>query len=325
MISIIVPAYNAEKTIERCILSVLAQTYKDFQLIIVNDGSTDTTANICEKYKDDSRLTIINQENKGEGGARNEGLLHCAGEYVVFLDSDDAMPEGTLEFYSRCNDADCVIGGYNRENEKGKKMLNIPDKEQILNNEEIVNAYLTRDMYVFMNGIQSKLFKSEIIKANNLAFDRLIVGADTNFLIKYYANCKSVKITREILYKVYVTPGSMSLRSIPDSWSAEVRNFETAVKEFKQDKNSCAAQILLMRAIKSTLIYSLRSGRKTFIKNSKTINDYIASNGITLKKEGLSRYERVITSMLVKAHYNLLYAVIKCRVTALNARLKLIG
>ena len=88
LVSIVMPAFNAEKTIVRAIDSVLKQTYPNIELLIINDGSTDNTSEIVSKYRD-SRVALINQGNKGLSGARNTGLENIKGEYVTFLDSDD--------------------------------------------------------------------------------------------------------------------------------------------------------------------------------------------------------------------------------------------
>lgn len=89
-ISVIIPVYNAEKYIERCINSVVAQTYNNWEMIVINDGSTDNTENIIrEKAKADNRIQIYSQNNQGAGIARNNGISKATGEYIVFLDADD--------------------------------------------------------------------------------------------------------------------------------------------------------------------------------------------------------------------------------------------
>ena len=89
-ISVIIPVYNAENYVSRCIESVLAQTYNDWQMILVDDGSKDKSLEICQKYADaDNRISVMHQENAGPGIARNAGIAEASGSYVVFIDSDD--------------------------------------------------------------------------------------------------------------------------------------------------------------------------------------------------------------------------------------------
>lgn len=98
MISIIIPIYNAERYLKKCLDSVLSQTYKDLEIVLVNDGSTDGSVMICREYEEkDARIVFISKENEGQGKARNIGLEKCRGEYVVFVDSDDWIHPEMLE------------------------------------------------------------------------------------------------------------------------------------------------------------------------------------------------------------------------------------
>ena len=98
MISAIIPVYNSEKYIQRMINSLLFQTYQNYEVILVNDGSSDDSGNICEKMsRKDNRFIVIQQNNAGAGTARNVGLMHVTGEWVAFLDSDDLIPENYFE------------------------------------------------------------------------------------------------------------------------------------------------------------------------------------------------------------------------------------
>ena len=110
-ISVIMPAYNAEKFIDESIMSVINQTFKDFELIIVNDGSIDNTVNIIKKYiKKDSRIKVINKKNGGLSDARNVGIKNSNGDYIFFMDSDDCIQEDTLEIlYSLQDDKEMTI------------------------------------------------------------------------------------------------------------------------------------------------------------------------------------------------------------------------
>ena len=103
-VSVIIPVYNGEKTIEKCINSIINQSYKDLEIIIVNDGSTDNTYEICQKYSQkDDRIQVINQENKGVCLARNIGIKFSKGDYIQFVDSDDWLEPSII--------ADCINFG----------------------------------------------------------------------------------------------------------------------------------------------------------------------------------------------------------------------
>lgn len=102
VISVIVPVYNEEKYLNRCIESILDQTFKDFELILVDDGSKDSSGDICEKYAGrDQRIKVIHQENEGQAAARNRGVLNAAGEWIAFVDADDMIQQQMLEYLYR--------------------------------------------------------------------------------------------------------------------------------------------------------------------------------------------------------------------------------
>ena len=92
LISVIVPVYNSEQTLHRCIDSILGQTYRNFELLLINDGSKDRSGEICDEYaSNDSRISVFHQENSGPSAARNFGLTQAKGQYIVFQDSDDYL------------------------------------------------------------------------------------------------------------------------------------------------------------------------------------------------------------------------------------------
>ena len=109
MVSMIVPVYNSEKTLSRCIDSILNQTYRDFELILLNDGSTDTSGEICDAYaKRDSRVRVVHKENTGVSDTRNRGIDLARGEYLQFLDSDDWItPDATALFVRTATEQQC--------------------------------------------------------------------------------------------------------------------------------------------------------------------------------------------------------------------------
>ena len=115
MISIIVPVYNTEKYLDRCIQSILSQTYTDFELLLINDGSTDSSGAICDKYAEqDSRVRVFHKENGGVSSARNVGLDNAKGEWVTFCDSDDWVENCWLDtFVDNSENTDLVVQGFN--------------------------------------------------------------------------------------------------------------------------------------------------------------------------------------------------------------------
>ena len=120
-VTIVIPVYNSEKYIGRCIDSILNQTFQDFELLIINDGSKDNSQEVVEEYKSryPNKITLINQENKGVSKTRNEAIKIANGKYIMFIDNDDYIDNNYIEIYvTKINqtNADIVMGGYRRVN-----------------------------------------------------------------------------------------------------------------------------------------------------------------------------------------------------------------
>ena len=166
MISVIVPVYNVEEYLEECLESIKRQTYTDIEVILVNDGSTDGSKEICERYcEKDSRFKLVNQENKGLSGARNRGMLESKGEFISFVDSDDVLKEDMLEQLMKqmtSEDIDIVECWYT--NEKQELELSTPKNVKTIfqgdSKEALVS--LCKDNIVRLNAV-AKLFRRQVI------------------------------------------------------------------------------------------------------------------------------------------------------------------
>lgn len=172
-ISVIIPIYNVEKYIERCLASVQAQSFTDFEVLMVDDGSPDRSAELAEKYTADSRFKLIRQKNGGLGAARNTALAWAQGEYVAFVDSDDAVTADYLKkLYTAAekNRADVVMCGYmlcdeNGDHTRKKILIKRPD---VYTGEEIMNDLL-RDVSVKCF-VWNKLWKRSLFTDNGILF-----------------------------------------------------------------------------------------------------------------------------------------------------------
>lgn len=172
LISVIVPVYNVESYLEKCINSILKSTYKNLEIILVDDGSTDNSGNICDKYKNiDSRISVIHQQNGGLSSARNRGIDVATGEYVLFIDSDDFIEERMIEHLARAakeNNVQVIAGGMKKISMSGKILHTFLPRNKYYNDKkEILDDF-------FINGNISivawgKLYKAEIFE-NNIRF-----------------------------------------------------------------------------------------------------------------------------------------------------------
>ena len=197
MISVIVPVYNSEKTLKRCVDSILSQSFRDFELILVDDGSCDSSSDIAENYRlEDHRVKVFHQLNKGVSAARNLGLKHAVGEFVAFCDSDDRVGADWLAcMFSEIGKTDMVVSGYNiyrldissdpipvRETLGSVQMFSRADR--------ILEILLKAKLLQF---VWNKLFRRSIIEKYGLRFNESFsVFEDEYFVLGYLVHAVDV-------------------------------------------------------------------------------------------------------------------------------------
>lgn len=174
MVSIVIAAYNTEKYIAKCLESLKKQTYTDFEAIVVVDGATDKTLEICEEFsKRDNRFITLYQKNGGLSAARNHGLEKCRAEYITFVDSDDYVGSDYLKVLVNAiemNDCDISACGYVLEDEDGNEKYRTERKREIMDNEMFLNNMLIPINRSYGAFVWNKLYKSEIIGKYNIRF-----------------------------------------------------------------------------------------------------------------------------------------------------------
>ncbi len=205
LISIIIPVYNLENHIETCVESLLAQTYSNIEIILVNDGSTDNSAHICDNlHNKDNRVIVIHQKNSGVSQARNNALSVLNGEYVTFVDGDDYVSEDFIEVLYNAIEttgADISTCGHYRVGYEGKMT-------KVYNNSDNPNDIITLDgkdslKNMFYGKIcsassGSKLYSRNIFK--NLRFPDYVMGEDTFFVYHAFSNASLIAHTNKAMY-----------------------------------------------------------------------------------------------------------------------------
>ncbi len=197
MISVIIPVYNASKYLHRVISSILSQSYPDWELILVNDGSTDDSLSICEEFsKMDCRIVVINQINRGASTARNNGMKKANGEFICFVDADDYVSSTYLEELFQdfiFNDQiDLVIQGFTKIFKEKQLFINLPENNVLGSLEELFDKI---NVFTFC-GPCCKLFRSSIIRDNKIFFNSDIVCAeDFDYILRYFLHCRKIKIS----------------------------------------------------------------------------------------------------------------------------------
>lgn len=201
LISIIVPIYNAESFLPECIESILKQTYKDFELLLINDGSHDNSAKICEQYGNyDSRIRYFEKSNEGVSAARNIGLKYASGQYVTFIDSDDIVKSDYLQSLIDNNNSDLVVSGFiSLHNNQIMREVKFPNLTiDLSKNSSILDKVLT------FGTPWAKLFKLEILRKYNIQFNsKLSLHEDHLFYFEYIKHIHSITTTDKVQY-IYI-------------------------------------------------------------------------------------------------------------------------
>lgn len=214
-ISVIVPVYNANKGLRRCVDSILAQTYVNFELLLINDGSTDGSNEICDEYaKKDVRVRVFHKRNGGVSSARNIGLENATGEWISFVDSDDWVRESYLKhLYDEVQgDVDLVIAF--------AEMVNHPDSDKYYYEQSKLNKKDFSELFVkfdlsWRTAPWGKLFRSELIKSASLRFvEGMHIGEDACFLYEFILHCRNILISdKKDYFYLYDNCGSLTKRS----------------------------------------------------------------------------------------------------------------
>lgn len=208
MISIIVPVYNVEQYLSRCIDSILNQTFTDFELLLIDDGSPDKSGEICDEYAlKDSRIRVFHKDNGGVSSARNLGLDNANGEWIYFVDADDMLYKDALEtLFSRAsNNIDSVIGGFTRFGANIKD-IKVDDIEAVwCYKKALLDFY--HPIYQYNNWyLWNRLFRHSIINNSNLRFNEdIYFKEDGLFVVKFLCMSKqNVYVTTKPVYKYFI-------------------------------------------------------------------------------------------------------------------------
>lgn len=205
-VSVVIPTYNDASFIEKCINSVIQQSYKNTEIIVINDGSTDETKIILEKYKKDIR--IIHQRNSGPSATRNKGIELATGEYISFVDGDDWIVNNCIEKLvdtMEKNNSDVAIGGQNLVKVVNKE-VKIIKKLGLKNANLVSNSEIFKNMYPFFNTLMAnppcgRIYKKDIIIENELRFrENLTLGEDFIFNLEYFSVIDRCSLIEDIIY-----------------------------------------------------------------------------------------------------------------------------
>lgn len=206
LVSIIIPVFNAEKYLRQCLNSILAQTYTNYEVVIINDGSTDKSGDIIDDYgKYDDKIHPYHRNNGGVSSARNFGISVASGEYICFIDADDIICSNYLDILYTAiqKGADSSIAGFKHiDVPQDKEIIVVPQKEEIKNLNDSILDFLDFEKPDWQRYLWNRLFKMSVIKKNNIRFrEDIYYKEDGVFLVDYL--CKSnglVSYSNQIIY-----------------------------------------------------------------------------------------------------------------------------
>lgn len=216
-ISVIIPVFNAEKTIEKCLNSVLVQDFSDFELLLIDDGSSDKSFSLCERFsKSDDRVISIKRENSGAASTRNFGMSRASGEYFCFIDSDDYIENGAFSYMynlAKENNADVLMCGYNMIN--GTAVKPIYAKSGIYEGSQINGQICEIKSKNLIDSPCNKLYKSDFIRANNITMPENEIFEDTDFNLNVLRYSPKFVISDKCFYNYVLHMGSTTRKYNP--------------------------------------------------------------------------------------------------------------
>lgn len=288
MISVIVPVYNVEKYLSRCIDSLIRQSYSNIEILLVDDGSKDESLSICKEYEaKDSRIHVFHKENEGLGLTRNYGVEQATGEYITFVDSDDYLTLDAIDSMVKKaveTDADVVIASHYYKNKKQEIELS----ERLYCGTEIKEILMVHMMGNNGNQLDAltytawgKLYKKEIFTKNRLLFpsERKLIWEDLAFSVEAYPLCEKVYILHKPVYYYCFNEGSLTHTYKPNKINLVMILYRYMKKRIQELNLSADAQFRLdtnfighiRTCIKLEVFYVKQNGFEKTIQNIRKI------------------------------------------------------
>ena len=281
LVSIIVPLFNNKVQISNCLESILIQSYLNFEVILIDDGSTDGSKQIVDAYaKKSSKIKYYYQENKGVSNARNKGLKLCNGDFVLFVDADDYIDSNYIKNFldSYKEGDDIVFCGLTKVLEGVAKVeVHIPKIGSFPKSEVLNDFMLFQREEGFYGFVCSKMIKTEILKNNNIWFNEDVkLGEDLDFFISYYSYCQRFRFIEGVGY-YYIQNSSLNSKKNVDYLQLIV--IQNKLEKMLQDANCLNRKNkAVIEVVKSDLKYA-------YFNEIQHITDEVVEKGINKLQE----------------------------------------
>lgn len=312
--SVIIPVYNGEKTISRCLDSLLKQEMTGYEIIVVNDGSTDKTSEICQSYeKKYKQIKYLEKENGGVSTARNLGLEYACGNYILFVDSDDFVTEDYFVTIVKYTQNACDFLMFSKlvyDGETYKKQLLRP--HTLLAQKETFELLVTALKNQLLNSPTNKIYRRDIIEKHNIRFDpTLVIGEDKVFVIQYILNISNIRIIEEPIYVTSVENGdSLSRKKRYDLYKQILKEHDLLFEAIEKSE----LPFEIKKSLDAAICYSFYRSAYTVIREMQKF-DYS-------KAERLNRTKQICMEYCKREKTN--FDSIVSRVIAFPIRWKLV-
>ena len=306
-VSVIIPVYNVEKYIEKCLNSLVNQTLSDIEIIVINDGSPDNSQKIIDKFvkKYPDKVKSFIKENGGQGSARNFGLTKASGEYIGYVDSDDFVELNMYEkMYNKAKEqnADIIIcGSYNVDEITNNK---VEDIDKIYFEDYKKNAFFGR------MAVWNKIYKKEIIEKNKLEFRSKVWYEDLDFTLKALSTAKKIDYVNEPFYDYLIRQGSTMNNSNVDRNLEILLAFNQVIKNNKLKKYKDIIEYLAIDHIYISAVVRIINGNADKDKKKDVIDkllSYMNKNFKDFRKNKylylLPRNRKIVYNLLKIKHY----------------------
>lgn len=291
-VSIIIPAYNAEKFIERCINSILRQTYEQLEIVIINDGSLDETLTLCNQYKEqDQRICVIDQRNKGVAATRNVGLQNATGDYILFVDVDDwiepSMVERLMDAINEQDTFDIAFCSFDNAEVPEQVTPKTGAPVEVWDKEKQQKEFLIHKRMTGM--LWNKLIRAELFK--DIMFDETVgYGEDAQVLWKVLKRSRNMIVLQDVLYHHVLEKQSISHQTYSRTKYSAIKVW----KEIEEDVNKEYPQwkSLVHERLLSTATYTYYEMKRSQYRNkeeSSYLRKIVRQNiGVLLKKNRMT-------------------------------------
>lgn len=304
--SLIIPSYNVEKYIKKCLDSVLNQTYTNYEIIIINDGSTDNTSKILESYKSNKKIKIINQENKGLSSARNLGVSNAKGDYILFIDSDDFIEKELLEILNKTIRDEDLIRFQIRSLDETNKIIK-EYKEETFNNLNGIEAFNKLSKYNLVELAVCYAYKKDTFLKNNYKFEEKTYHEDFGLIPYIIISSKKVTSINYIGYNYLQRKNSIMNNT---EYEKEIKKSNDVLKHYKnliKWSQNIEGDLTIYKSFiaNSVILKSLNLKEKDYKNYIKKLKEYkVYDNLLTNNKE--NKIKKILIKISPKLYYKII-------------------